>query len=585
MRTNIGTLWLVGLIVALAACSSKKSDDKNNKEPPKPVEPKPDPKPEAPAPEDSLAPDLKLLADGIPHDIQVKNTPGWQPKQTDYDKFSWQSFAALTGAQRDNSTNKPLWVGWSATADYLNLVSEWSRSGSKPEDFPKFGQRYYPQACTDYCTKNKINCNDYGTLEQVGKINDAIFEADSQGLSADPVIAANGTFLRYEILMNQDLYNFVTTNQLYNVNKVVAGNVNATCGQNGGPEGVMTVKLAWMDVTDTAAMQAQGLNAANYHTEQRLVFTSGGQLSTGKDMCDLRTMALVGTHIGHKTESQPNFVWSTFEHNNNAPDCGAWKNVAGSQLQTKNINCPSTVSSSYSLYPKTCQADGSAGACQSCNTQPAANAPNSKCAQKFCVDQPPAAASGYSRICRQTPVTANGPYKDAYFVNQAWQTWLGTSVWSKYMLISTQWFDWWAPPPAPVTLPPHTCNNVTGMLYSVAQKNPAQSPVPPDNSAHMIRSMFRPLVNDDGRDHPAIPVPLLANTSMESYERSNCMGCHSKGALTNATSGSAGKLPKQGPPTNKPPFSDKVNTPLDQYYSTDFLWWLALEVPADGVTK
>lgn len=66
---------------------------------------------------------------------------------------------------------------------------------------------------------------------------------------------------------------------------------------------------------------------------------------------------------------------------------------------------------------------------------------------------------------------------------------------------------------------------------------------------------------------------------MESYERSNCMGCHGKGALTNSDyAGGSGQLPMQGSMMDGTP-----NTPTSDYYFTDFSWWLALEVPADGI--
>ena len=48
----------------------------------------------------------------------------------------------------------------------------------------------------------------------------------------------------------------------------------------------------------------------------------------------------------------------------------------------------------------------------------------------------------------------------------------------------------------------------------------------------------------------------LANTSMESYERSNCMGCHSKTTV------------------------DQKGVVTDE--GTDFVYFLGLEVPAAG---
>lgn len=149
-------------------------------------------------------------------------------------------------------------------------------------------------------------------------------------------------------------------------------------------------------------------------------------------------------------------------------------------------------------------------------------------------------------------MTSDGPYSSAYAWNSACQRALGESVWANYMLISTQWFDW-SQSDAPSE--PIECSDVAATLGSVPQAN-----------TH--RDDFRPQVPDNGQSSDK---PLLANTSMESYERSNCMGCHGKAALTNTTySGGAGQLPPQG----------SSGPPASQYELTDMSWWLAVEVPA-----
>ena len=89
---------------------------------------------------------------------------------------------------------------------------------------------------------------------------------------------------------------------------------------------------------------------------------------------------------------------------------------------------------------------------------------------------------------------------------------------------------------------------------------------------------------------------------MESYERSNCMGCHAKGSLTNpncvsagadeckaqswdgtAEDGQQGFLPVQGSGAKCGAASGNPCAPTDAYNFTDFSWWFAVEVPVDGV--
>lgn len=455
--------------------------------------------------------------------------------QSAFDEFSWQSLLALGGAQA-NGSNPPLWTQWSSTSSFLDLVAEWSRNGSVASEFPAFGAQHYPATCLDYCAQQGIDCSDYQTIEQVGKINDSIFEADGTGLSSNPVIAANGTFLRYEIRFNQSMYESVRSNALYDVRTLTSSGANVACG-GAESEGAMNIKLAWMDMKD--------MDTAKFHTEERLVYTAPEANGTGVATCSLVTVGLVGLHVAHKTLEQQNWVWSTFEHNDNAPDCGAFTS------QATNTSCPPPPSTSYNFYSSTCQAEG-AGPCQTCNARPASNQATATCQGGFCVDQAPATNGGFSRLCRQVPVTSDGPYASAYAWNSACQRALGESVWANYMLISTQWFDW-AQSDAPSE--PTECSDVAATLGSVPQ-------------ADTHRGDFRPQVPDNGQSSDR---PLLANTSMESYERSNCMGCHGKAALTNTTySGGAGQLPPQG----------SSGPPVSQYEFTDMSWWLAVEVPA-----
>lgn len=158
--------------------------------------------------------------------------------QPEFDTFSWQSFIAVNAATADGA-GTPQWAGWSSTADYLNLVAAWSGAGAAPADFPAFGARFYPEACLAYCQAEGLDCTDHRTLETVGKVDDAIFEANATGLSSDPVIAANATFLRYEIRMNRDMYDLVSQGELYRTANVVAESVDGTCGASGGPPAPM----------------------------------------------------------------------------------------------------------------------------------------------------------------------------------------------------------------------------------------------------------------------------------------------------------------------------------------------------------
>jgi hypothetical protein len=136
----------------------------------------------------------------------------------------------------------------------------------------------------------------------------------------------------------------------------------------------------------------------------------------------------------------------------------------------------------------------------------------------WCLDLPPAAEAGTSKVCRQVPIAAN--YPTAHVLNRVCARRLGwRSAWRNYELISTQWFD----------SPSDVCQ--TG-------------------SSPTARDLILPQVDVSGAGQATRPI--LANTSMESYVRANCMGCH-----TNATVDG-----QQGSP------------------GTDMMYFLQLEVPA-----
>jgi hypothetical protein len=488
----------------------------------------------------AVLPIASAQATGVTCDISY-NLPGEigdfgndPPDQANLDAYSWQSFLALNAPAVGQSVsttgdNRTLWggsvatpissgtPGWSSTVDLLEAATT---AGA-----PAYGTHYYPAACT------KVQgYQNYRVIDELSKVDDGFFEAEKQGLSASPVVATNGTFLRYEILISEVTYDTIVDNKWY-LSSVLNGlteSLNFPCGtfKAGGSKaspsdpgiGAITIKNAWME--------AGGLDASNYHMEKLLIYTPAAQNASGRDTCELETMALVGQHIAHKTTLQSAWTWSTFEHAANGPDCTTTPPAMISSM--KNIpstGCPST-GGPYNFFPQNTSDTRFA----SCNATPATNG-TSACDKSYCADQAPNPVGGYSRLCRQLALQAN--YPQAYDQTQACNQATGSSsVWSNYALISTQWF--------------------TG--FSSSQKstcaNDASTVAPPgaiDEYAPQVT-----LKSSDGTR----TVPYLANTSMESYERSNCMGCHTN-ALVNKNS--------------------KI--------STDLMYFMMLEVPAAPVNQ
>jgi hypothetical protein len=299
-------------------------------------------------------------------------------------------------------------------------------------------------------------------------------------------------------------------------------------------------------------------------------------------------MGLVGQHIMHKTLTQPAWVYATFEHVDNAPDCEGPSSSGGSQAGTPSDLCPATVQKDWNLYPMLCNDDDPSSAtdgcpddtpatnqCAHCNDTPNSNDPTATCmsdgaewagtgcirpdssttpppsacqegTEPWFVDQGPALVKGFSRLCRQIPVSedeAKGGYTSSARWNRVYHDAIaaagnGNSVWANYELISTQWMkkDFAEDPAA------RECENVSREVFQYQ-----------NGSGYVaLKAEIEPKPECLGGNQP-----VLGNTSMESYQRSNCLGCHSK-----STTGAG-----------------NVDDIFKNHASTDFIYWLKLEVP------
>ena len=138
--------------------------------------------------------------------------------------------------------------------------------------------------------------------------------------------AQNGILTLYERRMNEDEYNYIVQNKLYDadvqwefVQAPVATTTSAQTQPVGislpdgtansaayGPLGAIETKAAWLELPDQA-------DWPRYKTSKAVVNYPGKPPKTV-------TVGLVGLHIIHKTALGQQFIWATFEHRNNCPD-------------------------------------------------------------------------------------------------------------------------------------------------------------------------------------------------------------------------------------------------------------------------
>jgi len=270
-----------------------------------------------------------VLSSAIPGDAQFGPLPPNATNeekllaiQGDFDIFSWNSFIALNwppgpdgngdpkktiGQDGDNAT---VWENYRDVADVF-------LPGGKPPVWK--GTPAVPSECkADYAPGMRI-------LSQVGKTPTVLTEF-SQPFNTGPLIDQNGVYTRYEILVNKPMFDYILSNSLYSKEgqKVFSGTVKFPCGVLGGAEGAIMVKSAWK-VIDSS-------EKSSFHSEEVLVYSPASENPAYPASCSKQTMGLVGLHIGHKTNSGAQWLWSTFEHVDNVP---TEADVAGGMLKAQ----------------------------------------------------------------------------------------------------------------------------------------------------------------------------------------------------------------------------------------------------------
>ncbi|MGK5048978.1 hypothetical protein ACQ4WP_24225 [Janthinobacterium sp. GB4P2] len=219
-----------------------------------------------------------------------------------------------------------------------------------------------------------------------------------QAFSHGWLTAQNGQLTYYEVRLNEEEYDYIVANRLYDANAqwraAQSGvGIHLPDGSASGSVGAIEVKAAWLPLTDTAQY-------SNYLTAQASITDP-----VSGDTRDV-VVGLVGLHIMHKTQLGQQFVWATFEHVDNAPTMNA---VGGGPYTYYNTRCDPTTDKYQCAV----------------NTAPA-------CQGKGCDYAAP------FQVVRQQPIDAN-----TVALNAATQSAIRAanprSVMQYYQLVSTMW--------------------------------------------------------------------------------------------------------------------------------------------------
>ncbi|MBK7237970.1 MAG: hypothetical protein IPI02_21035 [Sterolibacteriaceae bacterium] len=134
-----------------------------------------------------------------------------------------------------------------------------------------------------------------------------------------PLVDQNGKWVRYEVYINKSEFDYIFANELYSQDGQVAFSKRPKNNQVDFPanlgrtkHGAIEIKLAWKELKE-------GVDDFNrfYHTKVKVTLSEPWKPGQTEPETKVIDAGLVGMHIAMRTESSPEWIWSTFEQVDN----------------------------------------------------------------------------------------------------------------------------------------------------------------------------------------------------------------------------------------------------------------------------
>lgn len=351
--------------------------------------------------------DTSALCPYLPLDVDAAAGTGYGALdpicQKPFDWFSWQTFVALNWPADNNGKPLPGSIGSSPNAPRV-----WESYFTLPEVFLLQDRNKSGLKALTNIAKSDPN-------HFIGNL------ADDEAFPSKPLIDRNLNFVLYEVLVNDVEKTYIQSNGLttYCGQKNFKGMVSFPAGSyESNSTGALEIKSAWRvllpGVDDTS----------RYYKRQAIITVPGSSVMGGKSINDTVLVGLIGMHIIRQVNEQnTSWVWSSFEHVDNAPDC-------------PNNQCPPNIKpGQYSFYnPQFPYKD-------SLNNQPwqgkdptflwsnASQANNPQYGRRYATN-----GTYGTQVGRIVPIDVS-----ATAMNAIWQQKLQGTVWANYKLIGSQW--------------------------------------------------------------------------------------------------------------------------------------------------
>ena len=434
------------------------------------------------APQDAPTPPTKITSAlaTVPPDYQ-----GF-PSQGDLDLFSWLNFIALNWPTTTANTCGPntgasildckTSLGCTQTVweTYLQDTDVFVPKGSTPSPWcppPQARLAHLPQSVRQMAQKAGVT-RVFRHLNKATELKEELSGIDEA--FGGPLTDQNGRFVRYEIHLNKDEYQYImdpskTGNKTINLWSQAGqqnfaksgGTISFPLGNNQTKvTGAIEIKAAWKVLTPAEQ------SSNRFYAIKALVFNDDANPPKPSPGPNPVTLGLVGLHLIHKTTLQSRWVWSTFEQVDNLTKSFYNPNCTGCTPNQPTQKNEKGKDGKYDYYAE---------------LDPKGN-PLTKPVQ----------------VVRINPIQAPPTQ-----LNSTFQSLLAGSVWANYQLVSTQWLGELGMPE------PEWLANMTLETF-------VQGPNPPSDGLPNGQ-LYNPL-RPDPRYQP-----------FQSSVSSSCMKCHNLG--------------------------------------------------------
>jgi hypothetical protein len=219
-------------------------------------------------------------------------------QQPFFDSYSWKAFAALVcdGTEGQHDTGGPRTGDGPRIFEAYKSAWEIFHPGKVSTDFDTRKDKEY-NPCGPKATGNDL------VIAETTKFVDAAgsqvdFDFDEVGINAEPfgpLPAQSHTYAHYLTQFNRESFRYLTDVLAHNTGDAIDF-----------PVGSINVKSAWVEM--------------KHPLDKSRFYTRRAWIRIAPNACKETTVGLVALHVVQKTARTGNWIWSTFEHVDNAPD-------------------------------------------------------------------------------------------------------------------------------------------------------------------------------------------------------------------------------------------------------------------------